>query len=72
MRMDVGQMDVAKMYFEQGIKYYPESANVYDSMSDYYEIQEDYANAIKYAEKALSINENDYYKEKIAKLKLKL
>lgn len=71
MNMDMEQMEKAKMYFELCIEYYPKSANSYDSMADYYERNNDNENAIKFVKKALEINNDDYYKERIEKLKKK-
>ena len=59
------------MFFEQGIQYFPQSANMYDSMADYYEAQGDFANGIKYVTKAFELSGSDYYKERIEGLKLK-
>jgi hypothetical protein len=59
------------MYFEQAIKYYPKSANAYDSMGDYYERQNDFINALKSVTKAYELNSSDYYKKRIEKLKTK-
>ncbi len=69
MSMDIDQMDIAKMYFEFAIEYYPQSANAYDSMADYFERNGDNDNAIKYVTKAFEINGNDFFKERIEALK---
>jgi len=71
MNMDMQQPAKAKMYFELAIEYYPESANAYDSMADFYEAQGDFANAIKYVTKAFELNGNDFYKKRIEGLKVK-
>lgn len=71
MNMDMQQTAKAKMYFELAIEYYPESANAYDSMADYYEAQGDLTNAIKYVTKAFELNGNDFYKKRIEGLKRK-
>ena len=59
------------MYFELNIEYFPKSANAWDSMADYYEAQEDFTNAIKYASKAFELSGSDYYKKRIEGLKAK-
>ena len=59
------------MFFEYGIKYYPESANAYDSMSEFYQRTEDYKKAIVFAEKAFEMSGSDYHKERIKALKEK-
>ena len=71
MNLDMQQPEKAKMYFELAIKYYPKSANTYDSMADYYERNNDYKNALKFVTKAYEINATDYYKQRIEKLKKK-
>ena len=71
MNMDMEQPEKAKMYFELAIEYYPESANAFDSMADYYEAQGDFANAIKNVSKAFKISGSDYYKQRIEGLKVK-
>ena len=69
MNMDMQRPEKAKMYFELAIEFYPESANAYDSMADYYEAQGDFANAIKYVTQAFELSGNDFYKKRIEKLK---
>jgi len=69
MNMDMQQPEKAKMYFELTIKYYPQSANAYDSMADFYESQNDKSSALKYVEKAYELSGSDYYKTRIEKLK---
>jgi len=69
MNMDMEQKDKAKMYFDYAIKYYPKSANAYDSMADYYERIGDNQNAIKFVTKAFEISKDDYYRKRIEELK---
>lgn len=69
MNMEMQQLEKAKMYFELCIDYYPESTNAYDSMAEYYASQNDFENAIKNIEKALEINENEYFRNKIEEYK---
>jgi predicted alpha/beta superfamily hydrolase len=71
MNMDMQQPKKAKMYFELAIEYYPKSANAYDSMADYYEAQNDIVNAISFVQKAAELNDTEYYKNRIQKLKTK-
>ena len=68
MSMESEQLAKAKMFFEMGIKYYPESPNVYDSMADYYESSGNYKEALQFVKKAFQLSDNDYYKERMAKL----
>ncbi len=69
MNMDMQRPEIAKMYFEFAIDYYPKSANAYDSMADYYEAQNDIANAIKFVQKAAELSDDEYYKNRIEELK---
>ena len=71
MNMDMQQFEKAKMYFELNIKYFPKSANAWDSMADYYEAQDDFANAIKYVTKAFELSGSDYHLKRIEGLKEK-
>jgi hypothetical protein len=69
MNMQMEQPDKAKMFFEKYIAYYPNNADAYDAMADYYEMQEDTANALKFVTKAYELSGSDYHKERIEKLK---
>lgn len=71
MSMDMDQMEKAKMFFEFAIEYYPQSANAYDSMADYYERNGDTDTAIKFVSKAFKISGDDYHKQRIIALKKK-
>ncbi|WP_339753246.1 alpha/beta hydrolase-fold protein [Algoriphagus aquimarinus] len=65
MSMDMGQMEKAKMFFEQGIRYFPKSANVYDSMADYFVTQTDFESALTYVKKAYAISGSEYHKKRV-------
>lgn len=67
--MDMGQFNKAKMFLDHYLQFYPESANAYDSMADYYERQNQAAEALKYAQKALEISGSNYHKQKVVRLK---
>lgn len=58
-------------FFELNIKNYPESANAYDSMGDYYNSAsiDDTTNAIKYYTKSLELGGVEGTKEKLEELK---
>ncbi len=71
MNMDMQRPEIAKMYFEMAIDYYPESANVYDSMADYYQAQNDISSAIGFLQKAAELSGDEYYKNKLQALKNK-
>ncbi len=56
-------------FFDLNIKNYPMSANVYDSMADYYEKQNDLINALKFVSKAYEISKSASYKIRMESLK---
>ncbi|WP_298903860.1 alpha/beta hydrolase-fold protein [uncultured Psychroserpens sp.] len=69
MNLQMGQPEKAYLFFNKAISYYPESANAYDAMADYYIDQKDKIKAIEFVEKAFAISGNSYYKEKLDALK---
>ena len=71
MSLDMQQTEKAKMFFEFAIEYYPQSANAYNSMADYYVRQKDYAMALKNATKAYELSGSDYHMRRVEGLKAK-
>jgi len=69
MSMDREQVEKAKMYFDFAINFYPESANAYDSMADFYERQQDKKNALKFVTKAFELSGSEYHKKRMEELK---
>ncbi|TXE03739.1 esterase [Algoriphagus aquimarinus] len=65
MNMDMGQMEKAKMFFDQGLKYFPKSANMYDSMADYYVENNDFESALAYVKKAFELSGSEYHKKRM-------
>ncbi len=63
--------DKGYAFFSLNLKNYPKSYNTHDSMGDYYVMQEDWKNAMKYFELALKLGAGDITKEKLTKLKNK-
>jgi len=61
--------DKAFAFFDLNIKNFPDSPNVYDSMGDYYLNQKDTVKAIEQFNKAVSLGDLSYTKEKLKKLK---
>ena len=59
---------MARTMFELNIKNYPESANVYDSMGDFYLDQEDSLQAMEQFKKALELGDSPYTREKLSQL----
>jgi uncharacterized protein len=72
MNMDMGQMEKAKMFFDQGIYYFPKKANMYDSMADYYEANTDLETALEFVKKAYAISGSEYHKNRMEELTLKI
>ena len=71
MSLDMQQTEKAKMFFEFALEYYPQSANAYNSMADYYVRQKDYAMALKNATKAYELSGSDYHMRRVEGLKAK-
>jgi len=71
MYLQFGQPEKSYAFFKMGIDYYPESANAYDSMADYYVSQNDIDNAIKSLIIALELSGNEYSKNRLEELKTK-
>lgn len=69
MNLQMEQPEKAFLFFSMAIKYYPEHANAYDAMADYYSAQNNTIKAIEYVEKAYKLSGSDYYKEKLVALK---
>ncbi len=56
-------------FFKLNTENYPQSANVFDSMGDYYLAQQDTVNAIENFSKAVDMGNLPYSREKLGKLK---
>lgn len=63
-----GNLERGKMLFELNIANYPESANVYDSMGDYYMATKNKEKAIHFFQEALKRDENPQTKQKLFSL----
>lgn len=72
MYLQFGQAEKSYAFFKMCIDYYPDSANAYDSMADYYESQDDLDNALKSLNKALELSGTDYYKNRIEDLRTRM
>ena len=66
--MNMNKPGMARAMFELNIKNYPESANVYDSMGDFYLDQEDTTLAIEQFKKALELGDSPYTRDKLSRL----
>ncbi len=71
MSMDMGKPEKALMYFQLNTEYYPNDANTFDSLADYYEMQNDVENALINVTKAYEISGSDYHKKRMVELKAK-
>ncbi len=68
MSMDLGRPDLAKMYFTLNTEYFPNDANSYDSLADYYESQKEYGRALENVTKAYELSGSDYHKKRLSDL----
>lgn len=66
--MQMNRPATAKAMFELNIRNYPESANVYDSMGDFYLDQEDTLQAIEQFKRALELGDSPFTREKLSQL----
>ncbi len=69
MSTDMKKNKKARMFYEFAVEYYPLSARAHTSMAEYYENNNDFESALEYAQKAFSIDSNNYLKKKIERLK---
>ena len=65
----MGKPEKALMYFQLNTEYFPNDANTYDSLADYYESQNDTENALKNVTKAYELSGSDAHKERLEGLK---
>ncbi|MEM7085531.1 MAG: alpha/beta hydrolase-fold protein [Bacteroidota bacterium] len=68
MNLQMGQPDKAFLFFQTNIDYFPNSANAYDSMADFYESKNDKAKALVFVTKAFELSGSDYYKQRMKRL----
>ena len=66
MSLDMGKPEKSLMFFELNTEYYPENANAYDSLADYYVSQNDNKNALINVTKAYELSGSDYHKKRMA------
>jgi len=59
---------MARAMFELNIRNYPGSANVYDSMGDFYLVQQDTLKAMAMFRKALELGDSPVTREKLSQL----
>ena len=65
MSLDMGKPEKSLMFFELNTEYYPENANAYDSLADYYVSQNDNKNALINVTKAYELSGSDYHKKRM-------
>ncbi|MDF2156469.1 alpha/beta hydrolase-fold protein [Algoriphagus sp. CAU 1675] len=66
--LQAGDLERSKLFFEMNVQNYPESANVYDSMGDYYLAAEQPEDAARFFEVALMRDENQQTRKKLEEL----
>ena len=71
MNLQMGFPKKAKLFFEMGVKYYPDSANSFDSLAEYYESVEDYSNALKNIKIAFELSGSDTHKKRMEAIQAK-
>jgi len=69
MNLQMEQPKKAFLFFKTNIDFYPNSAEAYNAMADYYQSQEDNTNALKFVTKAYEISGKEYHKNRIEELK---
>ena len=72
MYLDMGKPQKSHTIFQLNTEYYPNSANVYDALADFYVTQKDYANALLQVTKAFEISGDAYHQARMAELKEKV
>ena len=71
MYMQLEQFDKSYAFFKMYVDYYPQDANAYDSMADYYESQKDFSNALDCVSKAYKLSGSALHKSRMEGLKTK-
>jgi len=69
MNLQMGQPEKSFLFFKLNIDYYPKRASAYNSMADYYEAENDHANALKYVTKAFELSGENKYRDRMKELK---
>jgi len=69
MNLQMEQPEKASLFFNLAVEYYPNSANGYDGLVDFYLEKKDKINALKNANKAFELNKDDYYRNRIKSIK---
>lgn len=72
MNLQMGSPEKAELFFKNAVKYYPKSANAFDSYGEFLESQDKVEEALKIANKAYELSGSDYHKDRIETLKSKL
>ena len=72
MQMDMGDLEKSEMYFTAVLEHFPNSANAYDSMADFYEATQAYPAAAECMKKAILLDPLPRYKERLDELTVKI
>ena len=71
MYSEMEQPDKSLAFFKLAVKYYPKSANAFDSLAEYYANHKDYAKAIENSSKAYEISKSESHLKKLKEYKAK-
>ncbi len=71
MYLDMKQTNKSLTFFKLAVKYYPKSANAFDSLSEFYEKQKNYSKALENATKAYHISKSESHLKKMKELQNK-
>ncbi|WBX70803.1 tetratricopeptide repeat protein [Tenacibaculum retecalamus] len=72
MFLDMKQVDKSLTFFKLATEYYPDSANTFDSLADYYIRQKDYKKALENVTKAYQISKSEFHLKRMKEFKDKL
>ncbi len=71
MFLDMQQADKSLTFFKLATEYYPNSANTFDSLADYYASQKNYKKALENVTKAYTISKSEFHLKRIEEFKRK-
>jgi predicted alpha/beta superfamily hydrolase len=71
MYLDMKQAKKSLAFFNLATKYYPKSANAFDSLSEFYERQKNYSKALENATKAYNISKSEFHLKRMKEFKSK-
>ena len=72
MFLDMQQAEKSLAFFKLATRYYPKSANTFDSLADFYASQKNYAKALTQVTLAYRISKSEYHLKRINEFKSKI